>query len=121
MAPEIVHGSAYSKEVDIWSLGIFAYELATGGPPQYDRENIISDIQTMEIPLLPSKWSAQFQAFIDSCLVRDICDRSNIDQLLEHEFLVDAGVKHKDVFLQEFNTWVQHSSENANDPFKNLE
>lgn len=30
MAPEIVKGLAYEKEVDIWSFGAFLYELATG-------------------------------------------------------------------------------------------
>ena len=32
MAPEIWKGIIYSKEVDVWSLGVFAFELATGKP-----------------------------------------------------------------------------------------
>ena len=32
-APEIIHGVAYSKEIDVWSFGILAYELASGQPP----------------------------------------------------------------------------------------
>ena len=40
MAPEIVQGQPYSKEVDIWSLGVFAYEIATGHPMFNDQENI---------------------------------------------------------------------------------
>ena len=30
IAPEIMTGIRYAKTVDIWSFGIFAYELATG-------------------------------------------------------------------------------------------
>ena len=32
-SPEIVRGVKYSKEVDIWSYGCFAYELLTNTPP----------------------------------------------------------------------------------------
>ena len=33
ISPEIIDGKPYSKEVDIWAYGIFAFELATGLPP----------------------------------------------------------------------------------------
>lgn len=32
-SPEIIKGIPYSKEVDVWAFGCFAYELATGHPP----------------------------------------------------------------------------------------
>ena len=32
-APELFKGVFYSKEVDIWAFGCFAYELATGSAP----------------------------------------------------------------------------------------
>ena len=33
--PEIAKGVAYSKEVDVWSFGCFAFELAIGQPPHH--------------------------------------------------------------------------------------
>ena len=33
MSPEIVKGTIYSKEVDIWAFGSYIYELGTGKPP----------------------------------------------------------------------------------------
>ena len=32
-APELFKGIMYSKEVDVWAFGCFAYELAMGDPP----------------------------------------------------------------------------------------
>ena len=39
MAPELVLGTAYTKSVDWWTLGILLYEMLTGLPPFYD-ENV---------------------------------------------------------------------------------
>ena len=36
IAPEIKKGTLYSKSVDVWSFGCFAYELATGAPPFFN-------------------------------------------------------------------------------------
>ena len=33
MAPEIIQGKEYGKEVDIWAVGVLAYILFTGLPP----------------------------------------------------------------------------------------
>ena len=40
MPPEIIQGITYSKEVDVWSFGCFAYELATGHAPFHEIHNL---------------------------------------------------------------------------------
>lgn len=39
LSPEIARGVYYSKEVDVWAYGCFAFELATGEPPFVDLKN----------------------------------------------------------------------------------
>jgi serine/threonine protein kinase len=38
-APEIYHNSSYSKEVDMWSVGVVMYQCLTGRLPLH-RDNI---------------------------------------------------------------------------------
>ena len=33
LAPEVVKGEPYTKEIDVWAFGAFAHELASGMPP----------------------------------------------------------------------------------------
>ena len=59
-APEVINGSAYSHEVDIWGLGCFAYELATGEPPFAKMANwskLLDHISKKEVPMIPDTWS----------------------------------------------------------------
>ena len=64
MAPEIAAGIQYSKEVDVWSLGCFAYELATGRPPFHavqKRCDLYDAIISEQIPPIDAnRWSPSF-------------------------------------------------------------
>ena len=68
-SPEIAQGVYYSKEVDVWAFGCFAYELATGNPPfsdlARDNSSLFSAILTMEVPAIDTnRWSGDFQNFV---------------------------------------------------------
>jgi serine/threonine protein kinase len=62
---------AYSKPVDIWSLGVLAVELAEGEPPYFDAmtdEELLVLIENKEAEIDPEKWSKEFCSFVDLCL-----------------------------------------------------
>lgn len=69
-----MQGLDYKKEVDIYSFGCFAYELATGMPPFYkieDRRQLSHFIINKEIPQIPDRWSDNFGSLIDMCLKKN--------------------------------------------------
>ena len=96
MPPEIIEGISYSKEVDVWSFGCFAYELATGHAPFHDIHNQTDQqyhVCYERHPPIPARWSNEFGEFIDKCLEKSPRDRLTIEQLLyEHPFLQNFNV-----------------------------
>ena len=87
MAPELIkRQNKYNVKVDIWSLGIFAYELTNGDPPYIEesQSQIILNIVRCDPPPIAKKWSALFQDFVSNCLVKDPDRRPSAAQLLQH-------------------------------------
>ena len=68
MAPELIKGERrYNTKVDIWSYGIFAFELTNGDPPYIHEKPsraIIMIVKNDPPPIL-EKWSPLFKDFID--------------------------------------------------------
>merc|ERR1712000_656975 len=73
VAPEVLSGEAYEKEVDMWSIGVITYILLCGFPPFFDD---VSD---------------QAKDFIDNLLLVDPALRLTAEQALEHPWLQGAA------------------------------
>ena len=108
MAPEIIKGKGdYNNKVDVWSLGIFAMELAKGDPPYLteDPNRVLLMIVTRPPPKLDQSWSSEFQDFVAQCLKKDPKVRASTEDLLAHPFMkkYDKEVQKKDFlkFLEE--------------------
>ena len=91
MAPEvIIEGAYYDTKVDIWSLGITAYEIATGNPPYCEVEAVraMQLITKSKPPRLESRYySPLLKEFIALCLDEDPNARPTADELLKTKFI----------------------------------
>ena len=92
--PNVGINTIENEKVDIWAVGIFAYELFTGkrpfnSPSQSLKELIhFLKIGTYSLDLKEcGKVSKQFLSFLNMCLQRPQNIRPNVDELLFSEFI----------------------------------
>lgn len=88
-SPEVVKQTEYNSLIDVWTLGLLAYELLVGRIPfkiwsEFDLPVILE--QEVTFPEYidieePTK------DFILSCLTKNIGSRPNLDYLKNHPFL----------------------------------
>ena len=104
-SPELIRDEVpkgYEKSIDIWALGVVAWELACGRSLWHEPElgwvgtnrfqlmfkiaNITSD------PILPARLKLEsLRDFVQCCLRVDPRQRHSVDQLLKHPFLTDKS------------------------------
>ena len=91
MAPEVImEGVYYNTKADIWSLGITAYEIATGNPPYCDVEALraMQLITKSKPPRLEGRnYSPLLKEFIALCLDEDPEERPTAEDLLSSKFV----------------------------------
>ena len=95
-APEVLmEGLGHSEKVDIWSLGIIAYEMCVGKTP-YDNMTgleivraIVSD-PAPEVPHDKKQYSSQMRDFVKQCLNKDPERRPSAATLLKHGLIKKA-------------------------------
>jgi len=79
LAPEIIRGEVYDRNVDWWALGILMYEMLAGFPPFYDEENdnpvaIYTKILNGQVKF-PSGMELYAKDLIKRFLMRDVSQR----------------------------------------------
>ncbi|KAM4611995.1 STE20-like serine/threonine-protein kinase [Polymixia lowei] len=96
MAPEVVmcetsKDRPYDYKADIWSLGVTLIELAQIEPPNHEMNpmRVLLKIAKADPPTLmqPSRWSPEFSDFLKRCLDKNVDNRWNTAQLLQHSFV----------------------------------
>lgn len=88
MSPEILMEDYYDKSVDIWALGVLAFELSSARAPFEDKardktkKNILLNKYTF-----PHYFSEELKDFITKLLQIDKSKRMNLEQAREHEWI----------------------------------
>ena len=90
ISPEVIVGEGYGQEVDLWSLGILAFEMVTGHTPytQTSKKNIFDSIKSGEVDY-PSYLSEECIDFISLLLQTDKSKRPKAAHLRDHSFLLN--------------------------------
>mmetsp|Transcript_14305 Transcript_14305/g.21416 ORF Transcript_14305/g.21416 Transcript_14305/m.21416 type:complete len:408 (-) Transcript_14305:251-1474(-) len=89
VAPEILRGNAYSKAVDMWSMGIITYIILGGYPPFHhsNQVKLFKKIKKGAFEFHPKYWeniSVEAKDFISSLLQLDVEKRLTVDQAINH-------------------------------------
>lgn len=92
VAPEILRGIAYGKEVDIWSIGVILYILLCGFPPFYDDNNkkLFAQIVAANFSFPDPYWtniSQNAKDLVNKLLVVDPTKRLTAEQILAHPWM----------------------------------
>jgi len=90
LSPEMLSNETHSYEVDLWSLGVLAYELIAGQPP-FQADTLDETTQRIsDIDLtFPDFVSDQAKAFIKKLLRKDPRSRLSIESILRHPWIVE--------------------------------
>jgi len=92
VAPEVVSGQGYSKEVDLWSIGVITYFLLAGFPPFMGETlpEIVEQILNADFDYPAPYWdniSQNAKDFISKLLVTDKSKRLTAETALTHPWL----------------------------------
>mmetsp|Transcript_12274 Transcript_12274/g.21903 ORF Transcript_12274/g.21903 Transcript_12274/m.21903 type:complete len:343 (+) Transcript_12274:391-1419(+) len=96
VAPEIISGKRYGKEVDMWSLGVILYILLCGYPPFYDdnQAQLFKKIKKGSYTFDQDFWgevSDSAKDLVQSLLVVDPKSRFTVEEVLNHPWVLQGG------------------------------
>jgi len=96
LAPELAKNEYYDEYIDIWTIGILTFELLFGCTP-FNINNINDSIYVRE-QIKNNKMvdldvcniiSESCKDFIKMILINDVESRPGLDQILNHQFLIE--------------------------------
>lgn len=94
MSPEVIRNNydgAYSAKVDVWAVGVVAYELLFGAPP-FDAETDAGKLRRIvrDEVTLPGSVRKDIASFIRAALTKDEACRPSSRELLQHPWMVQS-------------------------------
>mmetsp|Transcript_3896 Transcript_3896/g.5838 ORF Transcript_3896/g.5838 Transcript_3896/m.5838 type:complete len:784 (-) Transcript_3896:24-2375(-) len=97
LAPEILLGKGYGKEVDWWALGTFLYEMLEGLPPYYDDDIRRMNDQILHAPLtFDANFSREAKDLLTKLLARNPTKRlgygeKDAKDIMQHPFFAEIN------------------------------
>uniref|UniRef100_A0A1J3G5V6 non-specific serine/threonine protein kinase n=1 Tax=Noccaea caerulescens TaxID=107243 RepID=A0A1J3G5V6_NOCCA len=98
VAPEVLRGKSYGKEIDIWSAGVILYLLLCGKHPFETEDEIRQGKFDLEIQPWPCV-SVSAKDLIKKMLTKDPKKRISASDVLEHPWIKNEASKPSDNFL----------------------
>ncbi|XP_058450661.1 aurora kinase C-like [Malaya genurostris] len=89
LSPEMVQGQPHTKNVDLWSLGVLAYELLVGRAPFHAVEYDATYTKIMKVRYeMPPEVSRSASHLISRLLVRNPEQRMPLEQVAKHPWIL---------------------------------
>ena len=90
LAPEMVGSEAYDEAVDIWSVGVLAYEFIAGVTPFYEKEQHETTARILEATFeFPEHFTHNARDFISQLIKRDGKSRLALKHALKHPWILE--------------------------------
>ncbi|CAK78324.1 unnamed protein product (macronuclear) [Paramecium tetraurelia] len=88
LCPEMINYQPHDNRVDVWTIGVLAYELVVGRPPfeSHNENDTKRKIQHLQYQF-PQWSSSDFQNFVKGILQHDCNKRPTIQQILNHPWI----------------------------------
>ena len=96
MAPEIILAKSYGQAVDIWAIGVMAYELLfdewpfRGVDPNQVHNEIRHKLKKEDTIFTGRTLTDEAKHFIQVCLKKEPKDRPSAEKLLRHPWIVQV-------------------------------
>ena len=88
LSPELLNEEKYGKEVDIWSIGVLAYELVCGKAPFASKRDHETRDKIIKMKFsVPEGLTSNLKDFIEGILKENPEERPNIDGILNHPWI----------------------------------
>lgn len=102
VAPEVLMGKQYGKEVDCWSIGVIAYILLCGYPPFYDENDatLFAQIMRGEYEFDSPYWdeiSAPAKEFVSKLMTVDPTKRFSCADAMAHPWIAGTDQHTKNI------------------------
>jgi serine/threonine protein kinase len=88
----ILHHCFYPRASTVWSFGIILYDMVCGNFP-FDKDSDILTHQDKEIEFSRPNLSESLEDLVRKCLSFYVCDRINIEKILNHPWLNEDDSK----------------------------